>query len=550
MQAAHPRWIRVVIDGWRAAQHARALPSLAVCWAFALIYLFLDWCSYVYPMRGTSITAWNPQSALAVVLLLHRPRALWVVALVVPLAGWLWGESLGLAALLLSSTALLAGYALTASLLRRFMGTNPALSTRQDLLRFAALVCAGAAALALLYVMALWLSGFSAPSQLPTALRRRWLGETVSFLITLPLLFWLLDAERRAATRRMFNSAESWLLTGTAMTAAYWVFRTSPEEQLRWFYLLLLPAAWAAARFGQTGAVWICATLQVLLILSVQSGSYRPTIVFDLHTMLSVIGGTVLLLGATVDEQRQTDQRQRKAEQDAAAAELAAALAHELQQPLTAMRNYARALDLMAAREGSVVLPAPGQASAVHVTRKLVDEVNRASLVVQRLRDFFRRGAMELQSVRVDEWAQGVLRTQAELAASQGVTLDLDVPEALPPVMIDAPQLEIVLRNLLVNAIEASAQAVVPDRRVSIAIRRQEEAVVISVSDVGPGLSEQQALTVFDRGHSSKPHGMGIGLTISRAIVHNHGGRLWAEPGTHGLFFISLPLTADEGGAE
>ncbi|MCE2660651.1 MAG: MASE1 domain-containing protein [Rubrivivax sp.] len=549
MQAAQPRWIRAVTDGWQTAHRALALPSLAVCLAFGLIYLFLDWCSYVYPMRGTSITAWNPQSALAVALLLHRPRALWVVGLVVPLAGWLWGESLGPAALLLSSMALLAGYVLTASLLRRFMGANPALSTRRDLLRFAALVCTGAAALALLYVLALWLAGFSAPSQLPTALMRRWLGETVSFLITLPLLFWLLDAERRAATRRMFSSAESWLLTGMAVTAAYWVFRMPPDDQLRWFYLVLLPAALAATRFGQTGAVWTCAMLQVLLILAVQSGSYRPTIVFDLHTMLSVIGGTVLLLGATVDEQRQSDERQRKAEQDAASAELAAALAHELQQPLTAMRNYARALELMAAREGSLDWPGPGQASAGHVTQRLVDEVNRASLVVQRLRDFFRRGAMELQAVRPEPLAQGVLRTQAELAASQGVTLDLVVPEPLPPLMVDAPQLEVVLRNLVVNAIEASAQAMVPDRRVTVVMQRQGDAVQISVSDVGPGLAAEQALAVFDKGHSSKPHGMGIGLAISRAIVHNHGGRLWAEAGPHGQFFLSLPLTLDEAGA-
>lgn len=551
---------------WNFLRHAQppdATPRLpaAVALGFAVLFLLLDWVSFVHPMRGTHITAWNPQVALAIALLTRYPSGWWLVGPVLAAAAAWRGlpePALPAAVAALVSTL---GFVATAAALRRALGPQ----TRNAYLAFLAIAAAGAALQAALYVGTLGIVGFEVSDRMPGAFIRRWVADAVSIIVSLPVIFVLADRGRRAQTLAMLRTVEWWLVAAAALAASYAVFGRPAEDQFKFFYLLFVPVAWGSARFGNVGAVWSAALVQVLLFTAVQADTYRPLTVFELHMLMTALGATGLLLGATVEERQRAEEALRASLHAAAAADMAAALAHELNQPLTALRTYARAAQLMAQQP-------PGSAGPPlsEVTDKLVAEVNRAGAVMKRLRDFFRQRGTELQPTALQSVIEEVVQSQAAHADAAGVTLQADCPPALPPVWIDAVQIAVVLRNLVSNAIEAAAPASAlgaapsaapsaaftargatqPVARVTVQAEAQGRQLVVKVQDSGPGIPPEALGALFESRAepgvpsraSAKPGGMGIGLVISRSIIEAHEGRLWADAGPGGKFFFSIPL--------
>jgi signal transduction histidine kinase len=531
----------------RHAQPPHAPPRLpaAVALGFAVLFLLLDWISFVHPMRGTHITAWNPQAALAIALLTRYPSSGWLVGPVMAAAAaWrgLPDPAVPTAVAALVSTL---GFMATAAALRRALGPE----TRNAYLAFLAIAAVGAALQAGLYVGTLSVVGFELSDRVPGAFIRRWVADAVSIIVSLPVIFVLADRGRRAQTLAMLRTVEWWLVAAAALAASYAVFGRPAEDQFKFFYLLFVPVAWGAARFGNVGAVWSAALVQALLFTAVQADTYRPLTVFELHMLMTALGATGLLLGATVEERQRAEEALRASLHAAAAADMAAAMAHELNQPLTAMRTYARAAQLMAQQPAA---PGANGPPLVEVTDKLVAEVNRAGAVMKRLRDFFRQRGTELQPVALQTVIDEVVQSQAAHADAAGVTLQADCPPALPPVWIDAVQIAVVLRNLVSNAIEAAAPPpstrfpIQPAARVMVQAEAQGRQLVVRVQDSGPGIAADELGELFESRAgsraSSKPGGMGIGLVISRSIIEAHEGRLWAEAGPGGKFSFSIPL--------
>jgi two-component system sensor kinase FixL len=510
---------------------------MAVALGFVVLYFLLDWVSFVHPMRGTHITAWNPHAALVVALLARFPTAWWLV--VGTLAAAALARTLpgfGLAEVAASAVTAL-GYVATARALAHWLGPTPPGATRRAFASFVVIIAVGAALIAVLYVGALGASGFPWAERLPLALSRRWLGDFVSLLVTLPALMVLADATRRAETVAMLRSVEWWLVAGTAMVTAYMVFARPADEQFKFFYLLFLPVAWGAARFAHAGAVWSAVLVQTLLILAVQSAPYQPLTVFELHMLMAALGAMGLLLGATVEERQQSEEALRASLHAAAAADMAAALAHELNQPLTALRTYARAVQMLAERQDA----SASSTQLQEVAGKVVDEVTRAGAVVQRLRDFFKQHSTDLQPTEVAPLIGDVLRAQEMHAQAAGVALRGQCDPDLAAVWMDRVQIQVVLRNLIANAIDAARAQTALDPVVAVNASTRGGQLVVEVQDNGAGLAVEELSHAFESRSSSKPGGMGIGLAISRAIVEAHEGRMWAEPGPGGRFFFSLP---------
>jgi two-component system, LuxR family, sensor kinase FixL len=246
---------------------------------------------------------------------------------------------------------------------------------------------------------------------------------------------------------------------------------------------------------------------------------------------------TALLVGVLVDERAQTAAELRNSLRFAAAGQMSAALAHELNQPLTALANYAAACRTLAA---SGELDADRRKLLEQTLDALAGEAQRAGHVIRRLRDFFRAGASALVHVCPNATIEEAVQAQRSRAGRRGVTLMTDVDPELPPIWLDPVQIAVVARNLLANAIDsASGNA---GGQVRVKAHRSGRSVVVAIHDTGPGLDSQRIQTIFDAAPSSKVEGLGVGLSICRAIVEAHGGKLWAEPGSGGQFLFSLPI--------
>ena len=219
--------------------------------------------------------------------------------------------------------------------------------------------------------------------------------------------------------------------------------------------------------------------------------------------------------------------------------EMAASIAHEVNQPLTAVTNNGSACLRLLARHDLE------EGVLRRVLEEIVADGTRASAVIARIRAFIKKGPFERNALDINEVIREVLALASHEIYENRVSLDRHLTTDLPLVLADRVQLQQVLLNLIMNGIEA--MAALTDRPRSLGIRsRTDESgdVLVAVSDCGAGFGSEME-RVFTPFFTTKANGMGMGLSISRSLVESHGGRLWASPNSpHGaVFTFTLPAT-------
>ena len=184
---------------------------------------------------------------------------------------------------------------------------------------------------------------------------------------------------------------------------------------------------------------------------------------------------------------------------------------------------------------------------ASDTARRTIRDADRATEVIKRLRSLFGKAAPAIEDVDLSEAAREVIAVSSTELRMKRVVVETHFTEGLPVIRGDRVQLQQVILNLLLNA--ADAMAAVEDRPRTLAVSTEAngaDAVQILVRDVGVGLDQATSAKLFDAFYTTKIHGMGIGLSISRSIIESHAGRLWAaaNDGPGATFGFSVPLTS------
>ena len=222
--------------------------------------------------------------------------------------------------------------------------------------------------------------------------------------------------------------------------------------------------------------------------------------------------------------------------------EMASTLAHELNQPLAAVANY-----MKGARRLLDDPPNDSTALIREAVDNAADQALRAGQIVRRLRDFMARGESERRIENVPKLIEEASALALVGARDEGVRVRFGFDRAARSVLADKIQVQQVLLNLIRNAIEAMQDA--PKRELTISTKRENDGMVkISVSDTGPGIAPELAGQLFQPFVTTKKHGMGVGLSISRTIVEAHGGKIWIEAnaGKGTTFSFTLRAVTDE----
>ena len=218
--------------------------------------------------------------------------------------------------------------------------------------------------------------------------------------------------------------------------------------------------------------------------------------------------------------------------------EMASTLAHELNQPLTAISNYSL---------GAVTRMKDGGMSndeLLPALEKTAGQAQRAGNIIRRIREFVKRSEPRRRPTEVARIVEDAIGFADIEAAKKGIVIHTDVQAGLPPLDVDPILIEQLLLNLLKNAVDAMDQATV--RRIDLVVRLQDDMAEFSVIDRGSGVSEPQLANLFQPFFSTKSEGMGMGLNICRSIVEFHHGRLTVERNPDGgaIFVFTLPLAA------
>ena len=224
--------------------------------------------------------------------------------------------------------------------------------------------------------------------------------------------------------------------------------------------------------------------------------------------------------------------------------EIAASLAHELNQPLSAIRSYAQAAQRFLDNDPSE----PDEANKA--LTGIIAGNRRAEEVIKRIRMALKKEPFKLSCLDVKDMIQEVIMLVCRKADEQNIFLRLSFAKDLPPIFGDCIQLQQVLFNLIINGMEAMPDTGFGLREIVVHASREKSGTVkISVKDGGAGIDEKQRDILFDAFYTSKPEGMGIGLSISRSIIEDHGGRLWAtrNPDKGSTFFFTVPICDEDG---
>ena len=267
------------------------------------------------------------------------------------------------------------------------------------------------------------------------------------------------------------------------------------------------------------------------------------------HPVLSPSGELVELVGTGIDvtERKRAEEereRLRQAQADLARVnrittmgELTASLAHEVNQPIAAASTNARTCIRWLTREE------PDLEEACAAAMRVVKDVTRASEIISRIRVLFHKGTSERELVDVNPVIGEMVLLLGSEAARHNILVRKELAAGLPKVLADRVQLQQVLMNLMINSIDAMKDTNAA-REMAIKSQRADNAqLLVSVSDTGEGLPTEQAHQIFDAFFTTKSHGTGMGLRISRSIVESHGGHLWATPNSPrgASFCFTLP---------
>jgi signal transduction histidine kinase len=399
--------------------------------------------------------------------------------------------------------------------------------------------------------------------------RLRFLSNVLAALIVVPfVLTWAegLTAIRGASPRR---TAEITVLFLCLIVVSVAIFDRHQAGSSTFHALLNAPLPfllWAAVRFGPRATSTATLVLVLLAIWGATHGdgpfvtSSPEENARSVQFFLIAMCVPVLLLAAALEERRRDAIAQRRAETEAKEqrqqlthltrvallGQLSGALAHELNQPLTAILSNAQAaLHFLAADRIDPV-------ELREILEDIVAEDQRAGEVIHRLRALFKRGETHRQLLDINELVRETLALAHGDLVARNISVVTDLSAYPFSVKGDRVQIEQVLLNLLLNACEAMS-AVASGGRV-LTLRTQplsDGGAQISVADRGPGIPDDDVSRLFEPFFTTKTQGLGLGLSISRSIVTAHGGRLWGgnTAGRGATFYVSLPAAQDGGAA-
>ena len=529
-------------------------------WAIALLYLAayigLEWASFIHVHKGLPITPWDPGLGVAFALMIRGgPLSGLIVFAGMVVAETLvlqndvdWPTDIGVAAITAAS------YASVALLGQRYFRIDAELTHLRDVLMLLAAGLAGAVLNTILLSAFLLAVGQFNIGDVVQVARPLLIGDTIGIAVVAPLLL-RFSVRERLEIRRLLSLAPESALYLCLIGAALWLIAGSEDGYgFRLFYLLFVPVVIAAVRHGVDGACFSLAVTQFGLIGLLHVSGYGAGEFTEFQTLLLVLTVTGLIVGVVISERKSSDRIARDAqarlvERQAEAAQvarlnlvsgMASALAHEINQPMTAARALGRSAQHL------LRTPSGDLSRADNNLTTMLTHIDHAGDILRRMRNFIRRGHPHVSTINTrDMLEEAMILAQAE-ASARHVRVDLDVPADLPDLHGDRVQLEQIVLNLVHNAVDAIAAAGQSHGHVHVIVRRHAAPprIEIGVLDNGPGIEDEFAGRLFDPLTTTKQDGLGLGLSICASIIEAHGGRVWLHSGKPGAteFRFSVPL--------
>ena len=539
----------------RATLHGVGLAVLLL-----FVYIALEWLSFLHEQEGLPVTPWNPGLGLMfAVIIIFGPAYGIVLFIGVLLAELLVLRStLPLPIILAIGAIVAASYTAVALVSRRFLHLDWHAFQMRDILVLFAGGLVGAVVTSTLLCMLLLSVNYSTLSNIFRTSIPLVLGDLIGIVVMTPLLlraFLRWDTLRSLSLERIVEFAGFALAIFLLLALTIWL----GHHQQNLFYLLFLPVVVSAVRHGIDGACTTLAIAQLVLVGMLHFHGFDLARFTEYQVLMLVLTLTGLVVGALGSERQLADEAARIAalkllEMQTQATRtarlnlvsgMAAALAHEVNQPMTAARALARSVQQILRTPDGDIARAEGNVTT------MIEQIDHAGAVVRRMREFLRRGKPHISTLDIKVVLMEALALVKPLAGARHIEVNLLLPDRLPPVYGDRVQVHQVIINLVRNAVEAITDSGRTDGCVSVAVLSSvaNGEIEITVMDNGAGIDAEQIPMLFEPLNTSRTDGIGLGLSICKTLIEAHGGRIWLSSSMPGQteFRFTLPAGSTGG---
>jgi signal transduction histidine kinase len=447
----------------------------------------------------------------------------------------------------LRSLVFVGSASLAAPLLLR--NITPTLQTMIVFFGFSALITALYAGVRL---SLLWLSVGIEPVYLLSYTATLSIGNLLG-IVTLVPLFMITDKNHGVGAYLKNWRLFQWVALAGLVIVSFVVFGIREVDEFKFFYLVFIPVIVFAVRDGYVAAALSVFLSDLLMIGVLYWRKFESSTATELQFLMLSLSATGLLLGTAISERARAVEELKQshlklqesqtallqASRLSLASEMAAALAHELNQPLSSVRNFVRAV-----RRRLEFEPFDRDAAKSDIDAA-VAQVDSAASLLRSTRNFLERGSVQRSPLQLQPLVSRCRQlVQAELRQAR-IALSIHDMSQLPPVICNEVQIQQVLLNVIKNAKEAIMASGDQIRRITIkgSASARPGFVEMSIEDTGPGVSPELKPLLFQPLQSSKPEGLGLGLSLCSTIIRSHGGEFWLDESfTNGARFVfTLP---------
>jgi two-component system sensor kinase FixL len=512
-------------------------------------YLILEWFSFLQEFRGVPITPWNPGLGVLFAFMLARRLAYgWVLfAAIVASEFVLLDTAVSWYSVVLIAAIASLIYTVAAATIRTIVRDNLEFDRVQDVVTLA-LVGSVASLIVGALLSAIFISGEHSQR---TIMLQMFIGDLVGIMVMTPLVLRLLrfDIEQWRLRLSPLKYLEIVLQLGFICAALAVLKHTGLQN----FYILFVPIVIVAVRYGFDGACVAIATVQFGLAAILHAIGADAALSLEFQTAMLALTTAGLFVGAEVNARiradnlakaaeaklRRQEEANAQAERFAIVESMASGLAHEINQPMTAIRALVRSSQVL------IDGPTPDLARVGNNLGTAITQIDHAADVIKRMRDFLKRRQLNLERVSTRD-----LLTQAPLLSRSQIRGNVAVDAEIGPenYQVDADRVQImqVFLNLIHNSVQSIRSVPSIHGRVTIGAEHKTdpERIEFFVRDNGPGVPPKRRKTLFEPLRTTKSDGLGLGLPICLTIVEAHGGQIWLENGQAGAteFRFWLPL--------